>query len=259
VLSTQPEPATHAEVARLKSLLRDRKARVEDGLFVCEGPRVVAAALEHGAPVATVYVDSLQSELAVRAALHGCAVRTLSAADVRKVGDTRTPQAAFATVRRAPADLAALTGATLSAVCVQVNDPGNAGTLMRSAAAAGAQALGLGPGSVDAYNPKVVRASAGACFAISTVEGRSAVEMLEALGEAGVQRLGAVAQFGPAPEVYDLTQPTTFVLGHETKGLGGVLPLDGSVSIPMFGTESLNVAMAGTVLLFEAARQRRSV
>lgn len=257
MLSTQPEPATHAEVARLKSLLRDRKARVEDGLFVCEGPRVVAAALEHGAPVAAVYVDSFQSELAVRAGLHGIAVRTLSPADVRKVGDTRTPQAAFATVRRTPSDLSVLTAATLAAVCVQVNDPGNAGTLIRSAAAAGAQALGLGAGSVDAYNPKVVRASAGACFAISTVEGLEAVDMLDALGEAGVVRLGAVAHFGPPPEAYDLTQPTAFVLGHETRGLGAALPLDGSVSIPMAGTESLNVAMAGTVLLFEAARQRR--
>src|SRR3954468_1157750 len=123
VLSTQPEPATHAEVARLKLLLRDRKARHDDGLFVCEGPRVVAAALEHGAPVVTVYVESFQSELAVRAGLHGVDVRTLSPADVRKVGDTRTPQAAFATVRRMPSELPALTAATLSAVCVQVNDP----------------------------------------------------------------------------------------------------------------------------------------
>src|SRR5690349_19989010 len=121
--------------------MSDRKARIEDGLFVCEGPRVVAAVLEHGAPVVTVNVDSFQSELAVRASLHGCAVRTLIASDVRKVGDTRTPQAAFATVTRSPADLAALTEASLSAICVQVNDPGNAGTLMRSAAAAGAGAL----------------------------------------------------------------------------------------------------------------------
>ena len=255
---TQPEPATHAEVAHLKQLLRDRKTRVEDGLFVCEGPRVVAAALEHGAPVETVYVDSLQSELAIRAGLHGVAVKALRPADIRKVGDTRTPQAAFATVQRRPDRLEALTGASLSAVCVQVNDPGNAGTLMRSAAAAGAGAVGLGPGSVDAYNPKVIRASAGACFAISTVEGLDVQEMLDALGEAGVQRLGAVAHFGPAPETYDLTRPTAFVLGHETRGLGSALPLDGSVSIPMAGGESLNLAMAGTVLLFEAARQRRA-
>ena len=99
-----------------------------------------------------------------------------------------------------------------------LSDPGNVGTLMRSAAAAGATALGLGAGSVDAYNPKVVRASAGACFAIRTVEGVTAVEMLEALGAHGFRRLGAVGSGGAAPEAIDLRVPTAFVLGNEAHG-----------------------------------------
>ena len=129
---------------------------------------------------------------------------------------------------------------------------------MRSAAAAGAQVIVLGAGSVDAYNPKVVRASAGACFAVRIVEGRAAVEILEALGAAGRARASARPRTaGAAPETFDLRAPTAFVLGHETRGLDAALPLDGTVTIPMQAGESLNVAMAGTALLFEAARQRR--
>ena len=139
-----------------------------------------------------------------------------------------------------------------------LSDPGNVGTLMRSAAAAGATALGLGAGSVDAYNPKVVRASAGACFAIRTVEGVAAVEMLAALGAHGFRRLGAVGSGGSAPEAIDLRVPTAFVLGNEAHGFAPDLPLDDLVTIPMQAGESLNVAMAGTGLLLEAARQRRT-
>ncbi len=153
--------------------------------------------------------------------------------------------------------LDALAGTTLAVVAPLLSDPGNAGALIRSAAAAGAGKIVLGPGSVDAYNPKTVRASAGACFAVQIVEGVPAVEALEALGSAGVQRVGALTAGGPAPEALDLTRPTAIVLGHEVHGLAADLPLDVTVTVPMHGPESLNVAMAGTVLLFEAARQRR--
>jgi TrmH family RNA methyltransferase len=85
---------------------------------------------------------------------------------------------------------------------------------------------------------------------------------MEALGDAGVRRVGAVASGGRAPEEIDLRLPTALVLGHEARGLeiGGAdtdLPFDELVTIPMHATESMNVAMAGTVLLHEAARQRR--
>jgi TrmH family RNA methyltransferase len=148
-------------------------------------------------------------------------------------------------------------------VGVALSDPGNVGTILRSAEAAGAAAIVLGPGSVDAYNPKVVRSSAGAIFGIPVVdavsEGWSAVEALDALGELGRQRLGAAARTGtPYPEV-DFRRPTAIVLGNEAHGLGDDITahLDGHVTIPMGGpAESLNVAMAASVLCFESARQR---
>jgi TrmH family RNA methyltransferase len=146
-----------------------------------------------------------------------------------------------------------------------ISDPGNLGTILRSAEAAGVAAIVLGPGSVDAYNPKVVRASAGAIFGIPVLEaaseGWSPVEALDALGALGRQRLGAVASGAHSYDAADLARPTALVLGNEAHGLSAEVAgrLDGTIAIPMAGaTESLNVAMAATVVCFEAARQRRA-
>jgi TrmH family RNA methyltransferase len=230
--------------------------RGAEGVFVAEGPRVVAAAFDHGAPIERLYLG-VESELAARAAKAGIPVVTLPAGAAERIGDTRTPQPVFAVVRRTPAGMEAFADATLVVIGTVLADPGNVGTLMRSAAAAGATVVGLGAGSVDAYNPKVVRASAGACFAIRTVEDVPAVEMLESLGAAGFRRIGAVGRDGRAPEAVDFRARVAIVLGNEAHGFAPDVPLDERVTIPMVTGESLNVAMAGTALLLEAARQRR--
>jgi TrmH family RNA methyltransferase len=225
---------------------------------VCEGPRLVAAALDHGAALLECFVGEDASphaqQVAERCASAGLPCKRLHG----RVGDTRTPQPVFALARLERRGIEALDGADLVLVAAELGDPGNAGTLFRSAAATGAQVVVLGPGSVDAYNPKVVRASAGACFAIRIVEAVPTLEVLEALGNGGARRLGAVAHGGEPPESYVMRDPTALVLGHETRGLATDAPLDGLVTIPMRAGESLNVAMAGTALLCEAARQRRS-
>ena len=261
--STQPEQfATKAEIKRLRALLRERRARDKEHVFVCEGPRVIAAALDHGVALLECYlgVDATpeMSAVAQRVEATGVPLRGLDTYAEARVGDTVTPQPVFAVAAMERTGTAALAGADLVLVAAELGDPGNAGTLMRSAAAAGAQVIVLGRGSVDAYNPKVVRASAGACFAVRIVEGHKALEILEVLGAQGVTRLGATASGGAAPETFDLTAPTAIVLGHETKGLDDALPLDAAVTLPMAAGESLNVAMAGTALVFEAARQRRT-
>jgi RNA methyltransferase, TrmH family len=260
-MSTTPLGGHHADVRRLRSLLRDRHAREADGVFVCEGPRVIGAALDQGAALVECFVgvDASVAAKAVagRVAAAGFDVRELAAGVAAKVGATTTPQGVFAVAMRPRNGIGALDGADLCVVAPLITDPGNAGTLIRSAAAAGASIIVLGPRSVDAYNPKVVRASAGACFAVQILEGVPAVEVLEALGDAGVRRIGAVASGGRAPEQIDLRVPTAVVVGHEAVGLDEELPIDELVTIPMHATESMNVAMAGTVLLYEAARQRR--
>lgn len=248
----------------MRALLRDRGARDREGLYVAEGPRLLAAALDAGAPVAACYVGSEASAtvdaLARRAARSGVPVHRLAPGVTARVADTVTSQHVLALVRLVRHDPGVLADADLAVIGAPIADPGNAGTVVRSLAAAGGTVFGLGPGSVDAYNPKVVRASAGACFWTRIVEGWPAMDMLEVLGAHGVRRIGAAVEGGARPEDLDLARPCAFVLGHETRGLPAGLPLDDLVTIPMRpvpGDTSLNVAMAGTVLVFEAARQRR--
>ena len=192
--STPPEApqSRHARRSRGCAIcVRDRSARDEAGVFVAEGPRVVAAAFDArgrdrvrvlGADVATT--RRAPRRRASRSSTLPAAPRIASATRVRPSPCSRSygePRVGIGRVRRCD---------TRRRRHV-LSDPGNVGTLMRSAAAAGATVLGLGAGSVDAYNPKVVRASAGACFAIRTVEGVPAVEMLESLGAHGCSRIGA--------------------------------------------------------------------
>jgi len=157
--------------------------------------------------------------------------------------------------------LDAVLAATLVVVCVDIRDPGNLGTVLRSAEGAGAGGVVCCDGSVDLYNPKVVRASAGSLFHVPVVAGGKPVEVLERLGAAKLQRLGTVAYGGDAPEAVDLRAPVAVTLGNEANGLPAAVDacLDRRVTIPMAGrTESLNVGMAAAVLCFEVARQRRA-
>lgn len=152
----------------------------------------------------------------------------------------------------------AATGASL--VLVDVADPGNAGTLLRSAEAAGATAVLFCGTSVDPCNPKCVRASAGALFHLPIALGGEATTVLDQLGGAGVQRVATVVRDGRPYDELDLARPSAFVLGSEAHGLSPTVAdrADVLATIPMAGrTESLNVALAGGLLVFEALRQRR--
>jgi TrmH family RNA methyltransferase len=159
-------------------------------------------------------------------------------------------------------ELSALAEASLVVVCVDVRDPGNAGTVLRSAEGSGVDGVICCDGSVDVYNPKTVRASAGALFQVPVAMGGDVVQVLERLGGWGMHRLAAMTHKGRDYTEIDLTARAALVFGNEAagvpKGLDAVI--DDRVSIPMSGrTDSLNVGMAAAVLCFEAARQRRQL
>lgn len=141
-----------------------------------------------------------------------------------------------------------------------VADPGNVGTLVRTAAALGADWLALGPGSADAFHPRAVRAAMGATFALPLLEGVSPADLAT---REGFAVLAAVPRGGVPPWEADLTVPLVLALGAERAGLGPALGELGDgrpvvrVTIPQAeGAESLNVAAAGAALLAEIARQR---
>jgi RNA methyltransferase, TrmH family len=190
----------------------------------------------------------------------GVRVYDLEPGVLQRVAGTVTPQPVLAVVGMDETGIADLSGSGPVIVCVDVRDPGNLGTVLRSAEASGAAGVVCCDGTVDVYNPKCVRASAGALFHVGVVSGGAPLAVLDVLGAAGRRRLGSAVGLGTSYEDADLAAPLALVLGNEAWGLPADLisALDGMVSIPMEGrSESLNVGMACAVLCFEAARQRR--
>jgi TrmH family RNA methyltransferase len=229
---------------------------------VVEGRILVADALDAGAPVDLVLLGP-DGPVPAGAARAGVRVARLADGVLERIADTTTPQPVLAVVRRpsaAPAVPPAWAGADLVVVLAGVADPGNVGTILRAAEAAGADAVVATGGTADLYGPKTVRASGGALFRMRCVEVGSAGEAVAALRAAGLRVLGADAA-GTPHDGTDLTVPLALVVGREVGGLPEEVDahLDGRVGIPMAGgADSLNAAMAATVLLFEAARQRRA-
>lgn len=230
-----------------------------------EGPRVVGSALDRGARLDAIYLGSGSmrafAPLVQRAAATGARVAELKEGVLEKVGTTRTPQPVLAVVSRRLASLDDLSSGGTLLVTVDVADPGNLGTILRSAEAAGVTGVVACGNSVDLFNPKVVRSSAGAIFGVTVVEQGDPMAALDELGRRGWRRLGTRATGGDAYEAVDLTGACALVVGNEAHGLGAELDarLEGTVTIPLCApAESLNVAMAATVVCFEAARQRRA-
>lgn len=208
-----------------------------------------------------VYVEPDAPLAAVRAARDsGVAVRDVAAGALAKVTSPVTPQAmaAIAAIPDPPAD-DVLAGLVI--VLVGVGDPGNAGTLLRVAEAAGASAVVCCADAVDPWNPKCIRASAGSSFRVPTIDAGSVAECVARLRGVGMRLIACDAGAPTVHDESDLTGDVAILLGNEAHGLvdGADDAADLLVSVPMEGAvESLNVAMTGTVLAFESARQRRS-
>jgi TrmH family RNA methyltransferase len=197
----------------------------------------------------------LESEFvaAGAAAVSDAPIFELAESVLERVASTEHPQPNLAVVRM-PAtdwDLALL---RFVVVADQLGDPGNLGTILRSCEAAGAQAVVLTPGSVDPFNPKVVRASAGSLFHVPVVECA-----LDDVRAAGLTLVGSSSHQGETHTDADWSGSIAIVVGNEARGLPDDAPVDRWVRIEHHGrAESLNVAMATTLLVFEAARRRSS-
>jgi RNA methyltransferase, TrmH family len=253
----------HPTIKRLRRLSGRRSARSAESAFVIDGPTLLRDALEAGVPVDEVVAEpGCPEELLARAAAAGAVVRSVADGVLARVTDTVTPQPVAAIGRFAevsPATAASEAG-PLALVLVGVGDPGNAGTLLRSAEAAGAGAVLFCDGSVDPYGPKCVRASAGSVFRVAVTRSADAGEALTCLGSAGLATVATVARGAHSYDEVDLAGPVALVLGSEAHGLPEHIAAQvvRAVTIPMVGrTESLNVGMAGTILCFESWRQRR--
>ncbi len=202
--------------------------------------------------------------LATRVLASGSRVYDLGPGIMERVADTVTPQpvcAVLALLDRPLGEVAsARKGERLVVVCADVRDPGNLGAVIRSAAAAGATGVVCCEGTVDPFNPKAVRASAGTLFQLPLALGGPAAAALDELRAAGCRLVATTARGGTDYDRAELTGDVALVFGNEASGLGEDLLelVDERVTIPMReGAESLNVAMSAAVLCFEIARRRR--
>lgn len=252
----------HKRTQRLRRLLTQPSYRQSERAFVVEGPKLVAEALAAGAAVEGLYAAPAGFADPVVGRAHAAGVRVFGLAPgvIERVAATATPQALLAVVGMAEAVLADLFDANLLVVCVDVRDPGNLGTIVRTAEAAGVGGVVCCEGTVDVYNPKCVRASAGSLFHVRLVaRGGPVGVVLDQLGAWGMRRLGTAANRGAPYHQVSFGHPSALVMGNEAVGLPAGLEghVDEWVTVPIAGrAESLNVAMAAAVVCFEAARQR---
>jgi len=250
--------------------LGKRALRLRARSFLAEGPQAVGEALARGGVVTELFLTaaarSRHAGLAAQASRQGAAVHAVSGEVMAELAQTITPQGILAVCRFVDVPLSALTAAAprLVAILANVRDPGNAGTVLRTADAAGADGVVFSDASVDPYNSKCVRASAGSIFHLDLVQGGPVAEVAGGLRTAGLRVLAADGSSGQSLDQVEprgvLSEPTAWLFGNEAWGLpADLLELaDETVAVPIYGqAESLNLAAAAAVCLYASARAQR--
>ena len=222
----------------------------EDGYAVAEGAHLLEEALAARCEVGAVIV-------AESARLHYPDARVVSDKTFRELASTETPQGVIALVRPVVATLEQMTrGAALVVVLDGVQDPGNAGAIVRAAEAFGATGVVFLKGTVNPYNPKCLRGSAGSAFRVPLV---AAVEADEILGQSNFAWYAAMPRAAKLVSDADLSRACGIIIGSEGRGVSAALAERATgLRIPTAGVESLNAAVAAGILLYEARRQRGS-
>ena len=263
---------TGAHSPRLKAArrLNKRAFRQHERAFLAEGPQAVAEAFHCGAQITDLFVTvparSRHADLITSAEGAGVPVHVVSGEVMEELAQTVTPQGLLAVCGFVDVPLDAVTrpAPALVAMLANVRDPGNAGTVLRTADAAGAQAVVFADASVDPYNGKCVRASAGSLFHLPVVAGARLEDAVAAMRAAGLRVVAADGRAGRSlddPDVQErLGEPTAWMFGNEAWGLPPELVAlaDEPVAVPIYGkAESLNLAAAAAVCLYASARAQR--
>lgn len=244
--------------------LTRRSARVAERRFVVEGPQAVREALP---TLLELFVDPAGAKRhAELLAAAGCPVTAVSSDVLAAMAQTVTPQGVLgvAALLDVPLSRALAGRPRLVAVLESVSDPGNAGTVIRTADAAGAAAVVLTDGSTDPHGGKCVRATAGSLWHLPVVHGPTVPEVVEALHAAGLAVLAATGAGADDLDDLDdrgeLAGPTGWLFGNEAAGLcaAAIALADRTVRVPLHGrAESLNLASAAAVCLYASARAQR--
>lgn len=247
----------------LRSLIQDRKTREDSGLFLLEGVRLVEEAMANEAAISEAFYTASLSDRG-KQLVDNLVVNHISVEEVEEtvfhtIMDTSHNQGIAAVCQIPKTQFPEKSSFIILAD--QLHDPGNLGTLLRTAAAAGAQAVITTPGTVDLFSPKVLRSAMGAHFHLSCAEmGWEQIErLLHANNQEPFTVYTAAADGSKCFWECDFTHPTLLVIGSEAEGVSekAIKLTDHKVSVPMPGNfESLNAAVAAGIIIFEIARQR---
>jgi len=254
---------------RAVAKLTKRSARQETGLFLLEGPQAAREALAYRPDtLLEVYATptALERHQDVRDAARaaGIDIEFTTEAVLDAMADTVTPQGIVAVARQSPTALRDVFAASprLIAICEEVRDPGNLGTIIRAADAAGADAVVLTGRTVDPYNPKVVRATTGSLFHVPVAVGADLADVALRARDAGMRVVAAdVGGDDFLERRAVLAGPTAWLFGNEARGLddAALAHADLSLRLPIYGrAESLNLATAASVCLYETAFAQRA-
>jgi TrmH family RNA methyltransferase len=250
-------------VRRLRRLVQKRSYRWEQSACVLEGRDLVAAALDARAALEAIYLDEIeaaaQGELIALARRRDVSVYVLESGVLERIADAQTPQPVLASVALPLTKLEDVACEGLVLALQDVRDPGNAGTLVRSADAAGASGVVFCGHSVDPFNPKTLRATAGSIFhlpiAVASLE-----ETLRSFSSRGASTYATVVRGGRDHRSLDYARASVVVIGNESEGLNpeDVARCDAAISIAMAGaSESLNAGVAGSLIAFESLWRRQ--
>jgi len=267
--SSQAGGALGTRSPRVKAArqLAKKAFRERSRSFLAEGPQAVREAVRQPGVLTELFTTSTgrgrHPELVARAVSQGVPVHEVSGEVMSELAQTITPQGLLGVCRFIDVPLETLlTGSLrLVALLANVRDPGNAGTVLRTADAAGADGVIFADASVDPYNSKCVRSSAGSLFHFPVVVGTTLPAAIAGLRAAGLQVLaadGSAQQVLDSASGPDLGRPTAWLFGNEAWGLpDDLLALaDAAVAVPIYGqAESLNLAAAAAVCLYASARQ----
>jgi RNA methyltransferase, TrmH family len=263
---TLPYAGAHSPRLKAARRLGKRAFRDRERAFLAEGPQAVAEAHAYNATITDLFVTAAararHADLVDAIAADNVPVQLVNDAVMSELAQTVTPQGLLALCRfiDVPLGQAITARSRLVAVLANVRDPGNAGTVLRTADAAGADAVIFADASVDPYNGKCVRASAGSLFHLSVVTGARLEDVIKQAHENGLTVRAADGRTGRSLDELDdahLANPTAWLFGNEAWGLPQDLlnAADEAVAVPIYGrAESLNLATAAAVCLYASAR-----
>ena len=251
----------NAQVKNLAQLIKKSKARTEQGVYIVEGIKMFQEAPKE--EIVKVYLsEELYDKGTLAESLNGVPYEVLKNVVFNHVADTKTPQGVLCVMKQKKYTLDQLTEGTcpLMLVLENLQDPGNLGTMMRTAEGAGVTGVLLSRGCVDIYNPKTIRSTMGSIYRVPFLYTDDLLGDMDKLHAKGICTYAAHLKGKGYYDEESYKEPTAFLIGNEGNGLSDELSDKAKqyIKIPMEGKlESLNAAVAAAILMYEASRQRR--